>query len=382
MNITGLYLRRDIKTGAHRRYLELLSQLAERGHKITLIMQNPVLITTPHITTIEIKGFAKNGKKTLTDFISILLEKKIIQTQCPSTNLILVFGEISIYPAKLLSIFLHAPVVLSIRSNFYEAYSQYMYYFQTSNYLQKTLRRIRLFYLGFLEKSVLLFSHRIVVQTSVDAGNIMRRNPCFRKKLHVVPNSMNASWFSSQLKNRNQSNKCRKIVFIGSIGTRKGFSFLFTAVRNLIHKGYHIELNVLGAGKTQTSYEKELAKDQQLAQRVIFHGHIDNVLEKLFKYDLLVVPSIYDSFPNVIFEALFTGTPVIGSATGGITKMLNNDKLLFSPGSTQQIEEIIEKCYVDNNYYLHLKKLCKDRQAEFNFDWAERFSSALQISEH
>ena len=379
MHITGIFLRKDIRTGAHKRYFELLHQFAEKGHTVTLVLQNPSLIQNEKIRAVQVKGTNKNGKKPLPDLISILRGRNTILAQIPKTDAVVVFGEITIYAGSLLGRLLHAPVFLSVRSNFVEAYRQYLIHFRTPNPLLQILRRVRLSYLHILEKHVMQLSTNVIVQTSFDALSIMRRNPAYRGKLHVVPNSINASWFNQHLKNTNNSSQCRKIVFVGSIGTRKGFRFLYHAVRNLIIKECELELHVLGAGKAQSRLQKDIDKDTRLNRRIVFHGHVDNVLEQLASYDLLVVPSIYDSFPNVVFEALHTGTPVIGSASGGIATMLEQPELLFAPGKIEEIEHIIQECYLDDNYYHRIKQLCIEQQTKFNFDWADRFISVLEL---
>ncbi len=53
------------------------------------------------------------------------------------------------------------------------------------------------------------------------------------------------------------------------------------------------------------------------------YGKIDSIelIDVFYESDLLIVPSLIDNSPNVIFEALACGTPFIGSNKGGIPEI-------------------------------------------------------------
>jgi glycosyltransferase involved in cell wall biosynthesis len=59
--------------------------------------------------------------------------------------------------------------------------------------------------------------------------------------------------------------------------------------------------------------------------------------------DVVVVPSVYDSFPKVILEAMACGTPVVAFNVGGIPEMISHGKtgFLVKPGDLDQLAEAI-----------------------------------------
>ena len=98
----------------------------------------------------------------------------------------------------------------------------------------------------------------------------------------------------------------------------------------------------------------------------------------MINHDVLIVPSLFDSFPNVIMEALHVGLPVFASNTSGMPYMLQNDKLLFEVANPNSIAEKLINCSIDNEYYLEIKNSCHTERKKFEFDWAEKWIEAMK----
>ena len=98
---------------------------------------------------------------------------------------------------------------------------------------------------------------------------------------------------------------------------------------------------------------------------------MDNPLTVMKNCDLLAVPSLADSCPNTVMEALYLGIPVIGSRAGGIPEILLDEEALF-PTDWEQLAEKIEGCYQDRAFLDRLRETQAERKKELSFDWAER----------
>jgi glycosyltransferase involved in cell wall biosynthesis len=94
--------------------------------------------------------------------------------------------------------------------------------------------------------------------------------------------------------------------------------------------------------------------------------------------DLVVVPSLFDSYPNVILEAFHVGTPVVGSRVGGIPDMLRYPELLFPPADAQAIADRLVLLHDDAAAFKRVQTLCRQRRSYFDFDWAGEFETVLQ----
>jgi glycosyltransferase involved in cell wall biosynthesis len=77
-------------------------------------------------------------------------------------------------------------------------------------------------------------------------------------------------------------------------------------------------------------------------------GFREDAADILKGFDALVVPSLMESFPNVILEAMMLKVPVVGTAVGGIGEMLSNDKgILIKAKKISALSSAIE--YILNN---------------------------------
>lgn len=65
--------------------------------------------------------------------------------------------------------------------------------------------------------------------------------------------------------------------------------------------------------------------DFEYPENVFFMGNIAGAGSYIEFADLFMLPSNYEGLPMVIIEALSKGTPVIASAVGGITELLNGE---------------------------------------------------------
>lgn len=101
------------------------------------------------------------------------------------------------------------------------------------------------------------------------------------------------------------------LIYVGSGFERKGLKPAIEAVaasdRYLI---------VVGQDKDQKKYEY-LAQQSGCADRVRFAGVQNHVLPYYHAADGMILPTLYDPFPNVILEAMACGLPVITSQTCG-----------------------------------------------------------------
>lgn len=103
-----------------------------------------------------------------------------------------------------------------------------------------------------------------------------------------------------------------KVLFAGSLGQRKGLSYLLKAIALL--KG-GVELTLLGRKVTDGCAPLESAVRTHRWLPSLSHGA---VLREMRDHDVLVLPSLFEGFGLVILEAMAQGTPVIATDhTGG-----------------------------------------------------------------
>lgn len=138
-------------------------------------------------------------------------------------------------------------------------------------------------------------------------------------KIHVIYNAIDSSRFvpaneELRAKLRNEMaipQNAVALVFVGSGFERKGLASAIRAIANTDRY-----LVVVGQDKADKQYQ-ELAQSLGCQNRVRFMGMQKNTLPFYQAADGLLLPTLYDPFPNVILEAMACGLPVITSHTCG-----------------------------------------------------------------
>ena len=101
-------------------------------------------------------------------------------------------------------------------------------------------------------------------------------------------------------------------------------------------------------------FEPYLRKIAQNTRDILFTGYIASLAIKKLLYKscfAVVVPSIYETFPMVVLEAMACSKPVIASNVGGIRSMIKHGKngFLVKPKDVRGLEIFINKLYEDPN---------------------------------
>lgn len=102
-------------------------------------------------------------------------------------------------------------------------------------------------------------------------------------------------------------------LFVGRLVAQKGIRQLLAAWQFMPTLQKEATLVIVGAGPDVDRVLHEAGKP---SSRVIFLGTRDNIAELMQAADVLVLPSPYEAFGNVVLEALATGLPVIACRTG------------------------------------------------------------------
>ncbi|MEM7001923.1 MAG: glycosyltransferase family 4 protein [Pseudomonadota bacterium] len=123
-----------------------------------------------------------------------------------------------------------------------------------------------------------------------------------------IPNSVPA-WPVATRQPRPLHATGRTVVSLGRLAPEKGLDVLLAAWQAIPQRPQSWRLLIGGEGPERARLG-QLAQDQS---QVEFVGLVNDVPEFLAQADLLVLPSRYEGFPNVLLEALHAGVPVIAS---------------------------------------------------------------------
>jgi glycosyltransferase involved in cell wall biosynthesis len=137
-----------------------------------------------------------------------------------------------------------------------------------------------------------------------------------------------------------------RIVSVGRLSPEKGHTVLIEALNLLNTKlGFpNFRATILGEGELKSELNEQINR-YQLSERVTLPGFSDDVFSALLNAEVFVLPSLHESSPNALIEAMSVGLPCIASAVGGILDLIehNESGLLVPPGDSEALARAIQK---------------------------------------
>ena len=225
----------------------------------------------------------------------------------------------------------------------------------------------------WLQKLAFPSARRIVVPSKAVKEKLEQYRLCAAEKIEVVPN-----WVSFVNGTENSRYKrAREEKVVGCVANfyseLKGHHFAIEALRHLPRSVY---LVCIGDGVLRSRLES-YAREIGVADRVSFLGKLsrERTLDELSSFDVLVVPSLSESFGKVILEAMSLEVPVVASNIGGIPEIVQHGSngILVPSGDAYQLAEAIMRLLNDHVLYCEIaqqariwvsKQLGADRTVE------------------
>lgn len=115
-------------------------------------------------------------------------------------------------------------------------------------------------------------------------------------------------------------------------------------------------------------------------QRIVFTGFLTpHELTAMFRYaDLFVFPSLADTFPNVVLEAMAHGVPVVATEVGGIPYQLDGGcGVLIQPGDANAIAAAVDSLADDHEKISEMGRRARSR-VQRHFSWTGAAAEAYR----
>lgn len=240
------------------------------------------------------------------------------------------------------------------------------------NFLILFFKKIQFRFYKFLENYIVNKSDKIIFQSIVNVEEYRKMYGINDDKVFILNNNCNPIWIGS--KKKLNLEKGFNIGFIGNLYLCKGVQVILDAYKLVQKKNSNCFLTIIGDGPDRKFFENYSSK--LFIPNITFLGHKKNAFELIHNFDLIVVPSYMEAFPNVILESLYYNVPVLGSNVGGIPYILE-DKYLFKTGDYRKLSEKILYLLNGNNYNEALAHVEKGRK-KFLFDWGHEFYKLIK----
>jgi len=196
-------------------------------------------------------------------------------------------------------------------------------------------------------------------------------------RLHEVPNAISPRFFG--LKRHPES---RRYLYAGRIANGKGLIDLVRAIAGNVSPATKV---VLAGAASDRSYENEVRMETEklgLSHVVTFAGLLDEeaLLGEFSRAEALILPSLQETAPMVVQQAMAAGLAVVASRVGGIPYQIEHDAtgLLFEAGNVAELSGLVGRLAADSSLSLRLGEAARKRAKE-RYDASEIAQSTIAV---
>jgi glycogen(starch) synthase len=191
-------------------------------------------------------------------------------------------------------------------------------------------------------------------------------------RIRVIPAGFDQSEFSG-IPSRARRDGAATILFVGRLdAAQKGLEPLVRAMA-LLSPNLGAHLRLVGEDWGGKEPALALARTLGIADRVTFVGAVSraDLLGEYASADLLVLPSLFDSFPVVVVEAMAAGLPVVATRVGGVPEIVGEGEtgLLVPPGDPDRLAEAL--LVVLSDPVTRVRWGEEGRRRSARFDWSQ-----------
>lgn len=172
----------------------------------------------------------------------------------------------------------------------------------------------------------------------------------FREKVmpvlpQVIYNGLDTQKFSAKKSLRAQ---LRRVCYAGRLWDGKNVDLVIRLFEEMAAKYSNTELHLAGDGPLRPGLEEQ-ARQSPFADRIHFHGYVKDIAAFYDSADLFLFLSAYESFGNVIAEALLSGLPTLTSNLPVFEEIFGGEKkfILGDPARYEEIKSNFLKAIAD-----------------------------------
>ncbi len=192
------------------------------------------------------------------------------------------------------------------------------------------------------ERAALDFAHAVVVSSPYTARQLVDDFAVSRDKITIaVPGTVAAARARGSSRDGQVQMLC-----VGSVIARKGYEFLFDALKDILHFDWH--LTIAGSQSLDAAYARQLIQavnGSTLAARVTLHDEMSaEQLELLYQNtDIFLMPSLFEGYGMALAEAMARGLPIVCTTGGAASQTVPDGAgLKVPPANSEALKLAIE----------------------------------------
>lgn len=239
-----------------------------------------------------------------------------------------------------------------------------------SNHFKET--RGRLLYNAIVNKLVYRFATKIISNSEAALDFFFPNHKTSKKYFKVIPNGIPDEYFiadhNARQRKREELGIPAEAFVVGHTGRynyAKNHETIIKVARMLC--GKYDDIYFVLAGKGTDTELRQAVDEAGLAGRVLLLGYRHDVKDLLTALDLYYFPSVTESQPNALQEAMARGVPVLASDIAPIKECVPPDfrQKLVSPKDVKNAVKVIS-CLHDDRTLLKEYKLRRWTQERFS----------------
>jgi glycosyltransferase involved in cell wall biosynthesis len=201
------------------------------------------------------------------------------------------------------------------------------------------------------------FAHRVLANSPSVGELVVREEGVPRKRLVVIPNFVDAVAFEPPSVSRRAELRARvglregelAVGVVANLYAVKDHATLLRAAARIAPAWPSLRFVIVGEGSERGALES-LARQTGIADRVLMPGRIAHEPGLPAIFDVAVLTSREEGFPNFVVEAMAAGRPVVATGVGGVPDAVAEGETgyLIAPGDDSLLARSIERLLRDD----------------------------------
>lgn len=202
------------------------------------------------------------------------------------------------------------------------------------------------------------FADVIVPNSTTESVFIRDHFPFLKEKVVTINNYVDEGKFYP-INKTVRDYETTNAIFVGRYNEAKNIPNFLRAIAKVAQTGRQFHVDFFG--RDIAEHCDDLVDELNIKDFVCFYCQSSTIEEEYRKHNLMIIPSLWEGFPNVLCEAMCCGLPALGSRVSDIPYIMEDGRngYIFNP---KDVNDMAEKMML----YLDLDAQEKYEMAEYS----------------